>query len=65
MTTVTMAIPMVVTAIRLVWATRDRRRVTLRERVRTIVPFVLVLFVISVATLGYLELVAALLEILE
>ncbi len=65
MTTVTMAIPMVVTVLQLVWETREQKRVTLRERVRTIVPFVLVLIVVTIATLGYLELVATLLEARE
>lgn len=65
MTAVTMAIPMVVTVLQLAWESREQKRVTLRERVRTIVPFVLVLIVVTIATLGYLELVATLLEALE
>ncbi|THE66294.1 hypothetical protein D8Y22_03205 [Salinadaptatus halalkaliphilus] len=56
------AIPILVTMLRLVRPVGGRTCVQLRERMQILVPFVLVLAVVALATLGYLELVAILQE---
>lgn len=61
MTTITIAIPMALTMVRVLRLTQGRTCGRVRERIRTVGPFVLALAVVVLATFGYLELVSTLL----
>ncbi|RQH03074.1 hypothetical protein [Natrarchaeobius oligotrophus] len=61
-TSMTIGIPIVVAIFRLLQPVGGRTIGRLRERVRVLVPFVLALAFVVLATIGYLEVVASLLE---
>lgn len=63
--TLTIAMTMAITLLKLVRTLRVTSRVPYREAVRMLVPFVLALAVVALGTVVYLELVQALLAGLE